>query len=344
MQIQLKGRTISVSGLYFGNWGRIVRILLFAAVVWLIAAQIDLGGVRQAFTHLRPGYLVPVVLVLSPLAVLLRALRWRWLLPGGERVPMFSYVRAYLIGLLANSILLSKFGDLVKARLICGSQVDYGRSLAVVVIDRLLEGLALLLLFAVVLLNSTLPGWAYQLAWVAGLASVGSLVGLRSLFDHRVRFLGATERALRRLPKGLGSRLLTAVQRLLAGCEPLADYRRVLVAILYGLAIWGIEIAAVTIFLAAFSVPSPWFVSATVLLVVLNFGMLVPISPGSVGVYQLLCVFALSLWGVDRQLAFALGVVMQTVLFLPLYLAGSIWILVLVWKKDKKSTSPVLAH
>jgi hypothetical protein len=65
-----------------------------------------------------------------------------------------------------------------------------------------------------------------------------------------------------------------------------------------------------------------------VLVVVLNFGMLVPTSPGLVGIYQLLCVFALSLWGVDRQLALSLSIVMQTVLFVPLYLAGVVWLTV----------------
>ncbi len=326
------------------HWKPLARVLLSIAVLWLIAAQVNISEVRQAFVRLRPGYLVPVVLVLSPLSVLLRALRWRCLLPGGDRVPLLSYVRAYVIGMLANSLLLGKFGDLVKARLICGSQVDYARSLAVVVVDRLLEGLALLVVFTAVLFTSDLPGWTYRLAWLAGITSLAGLVGLRSLFEHRDTLLGATRRAVGRLPASLGSWLLTTVQRLLVGCGALANNRRVVLTMLYGLSVWGVEIAAVTAFLAAFSIPTPWFVSATVLLVVLNFGMLVPISPGSIGVYQLLCVFALSVWGVDRELAFAFGIVMQTVLFLPLYLVGLVWMLMSTQKKYKESSPPALAQ
>ena len=77
--------------------------------------------------------------------------------------------------------------------------------------------------------------------------------------------------------------------------------------------------------------------AAIVLVVVLNFGMLVPTSPGAVGIYQLLCVFALSLWRVDRQLALALGIVMQTILFLPLYLAGLVWLVVATRSKSGKA-------
>jgi hypothetical protein len=84
-------------------------------------------------------------------------------------------------------------------------------------------------------------------------------------------------------------------------------------------------------------------VAAIVLVVVLNFGMLVPTSPGSVGVYQWLCVFALSLWGVGRQLALALGIVMQTVLFVPLYLAGLVWLVGATRSKSGKARADAVS-
>ncbi len=326
------------------TWKRLVQLFLLGGVIWLIATRFDTSEVSHAFARIKFGYFLWFILILIPLAVLLRSIRWRYLLAEGKSVPLFSFVGAYVIGVLANSLLLGKFGDLVKAKLICRSQIDYERSLAVVIIDRLLEGIALLLVFSLVLFDLSLPAWAYRLAWTVALASGGALVGLRSLFDHRDRFLARAESALRFLPISLGDWLLDVVRRLLAGCEVLTDYRRVLVVLLYGLSVWAVEVATVTIFLAAFSIPAPRLVSATVVLVVLNFGTLVPISPGSVGIYQLLCVFALSLWGVDHQLSLALGIAMQAILFIPLYAAGLIWVLVLTWNRNKESNSAILAN
>ena len=308
------------------RWKRWARLLVFGVAVALLATHLHAGDLGRAFGRLGAAKLAAIVFILSPLAVLLRALRWRCLLPAGDRVPLRAYAGAYVVGVLANSVLLGRFGDLVKARVICRPGVDYGRSLAVVVIDRLLEGLALLLVFVAVLVYSPLPRWASRLGWVAGLASVAALVGLRAAFHYQAGFMRATESALTPLPAALRTRLLAAAGRLLAGCEALAGYRRVLGAMLYALGVWGVELATVMIFLSALAVPAPRFVAAIVLIVVLNFGMLVPVSPGSVGVYQLLCAFALSLWGVDRELGLTLGVVMQTVLFVPLYLAGAIWL------------------
>jgi glycosyltransferase 2 family protein len=315
-----------------------LRLVLLGLVVWLILVRFDLREIRSSFLRLNPLYLLPVILVLSPLAVWLRAARWRYLLPGGERLPLFAYARAYLIGILANSLLLGKFGDLVKAKLICDTKIDYGRSVAVVLIDRVLEAIALLMLFTTILLTSSLPGWAHRLAWIAGLASLSILVGLRFLFDRRESLIRACERLLGAPTDGLrGRRLLKVVEGLLAGSEALANYRRVLVVLLYSMAVWVVEIVTVAVFLAAFSVPAPWFPSATVILVVLNLGLLIPISPGSVGVYQLLCVFALSSWGVDRELALTLGIVMQAVLFIPLYFAGVICTFSYFGRRDQNS-------
>ena len=319
------------------HWKRLARLVVLVAAVALVATHLDWADLTRALAQLRIGYIAFVVLALSPLAVLLRALRWRSLVPAGDRAPLRAYAGAYLVGVLANTILLGRFGDLVKAKFICRPGVDYGRSLSVVVIDRLLEGSALLLAFAAVLLNAPLPAWASRLAWVAGLASLGALVALRSLFAYRAGFLRMAERGLARLPASIRGWLLGVLERLLAGCVALSSYRRVMVALLYAFAVWGVEIATVAILLRALSVPAPWLLAAIVLVVVLNFGMLVPTSPGSVGIYQLLCVFALSLWGVDRQLALALGIVMQTVLFVPLYLAGLVWLVVATRSKSGKA-------
>jgi uncharacterized protein (TIRG00374 family) len=324
----------------FGRLGRgLLRLLALGVVIWLIATRIHPAEVRLAFARLKPVNLFPILLLLSPLAVLLRALRWRWLLLSKERLPLSAFVGGYLIGVMANSLLLGKFGDLVKARTVCNSQIDYGKSVAVVAIDRLLEGLALLLVFACVLMSSPLPAWAYRLAGIGVVVSLGGLVALRGVFAHRDRFLKLAEAICRRLPSAIGVRLLTITQRLLAGCEILANSRRLLIAFVYALAVWAVEIATVVLLLRAVSVPisTSGFAPAVVLLVVLNFGTLVPVSPGAVGVYQLLCVFALSPWHVDRQIAFTLGVVMQAVLFIPLYAAGLVWALVMLRKKGEKT-------
>ncbi|MGH9451924.1 MAG: lysylphosphatidylglycerol synthase domain-containing protein, partial [Terriglobia bacterium] len=79
-------------------------------VLWLIATRISFTEILHAFTQVKVVYLVPVVGVLLPATVILRSVRWRWLLPAGGHLPLTSFIGAYLVGNLANSLLLGKFG------------------------------------------------------------------------------------------------------------------------------------------------------------------------------------------------------------------------------------------
>jgi hypothetical protein len=313
----------------------VLRVAIVAAMFLWLSRHVNWIELRNAFVIVRVKYLLVIMFVLIPTALVLRSRRWRALLPGGEHRDLGSFVRAYLVGTLANSLLFGKFGDLVKARVLCDSELDYGRSLGVVVVDRILEGAGLLLVFSFVLLGARLPGWAYKLAFVAGIISVATLILMRLLFSYRDLFSRVVERLLRPFPAFLADPVQRVARQIVEGQAALADYRRIFVATRYTLVVWLCEIVSVVLFLKAFSITGSLFVVATVLLVALNFGMLVPITPGSIGVYQLLCVLVLSFWGVDRDVAFAFGVVMQTVLFVPLYLAGVVCLL-----SKRESTVP----
>jgi hypothetical protein len=64
-------------------------------------------------------------------------------------------------------------------------------------------------------------------------------------------------------------------------------------------------------------------VTAAVLLVVVSaLGMVVPSSPGYVGVYHYLVVETLALFAVDRSLALSFAIVAHLATFLPLSLIG----------------------
>jgi hypothetical protein len=56
---------------------------------------------------------------------------------------------------------------------------------------------------------------------------------------------------------------------------------------------------------------------ATVLLLVLQIGVAVPSTPGKVGVFQTLAVLTLSLFAVDRALAFSYGLLLYVVVAAP---------------------------
>ena len=193
-----------------GGWKRWARLLILVVAVALLATHLHADDLARAFARLDAANLAIIVFVLSPLAALLRARRWHCLLAAGDRVAVLAYCGAYVVGVLTNAVLPGRFGDLVKAPVICRPGVDYARSLAVVVIDRLLEGLALLVVFAAVLLYTPLPEWASRLGWLAAGRPCSALCSGDPAVDRaELRLAGShLARLGRRLPVALRLRLV----------------------------------------------------------------------------------------------------------------------------------------
>ncbi len=327
-------------------WRRYLWLPACLVLLYWLLKQARLEDIRHAFAQLNVSTIVLIVFVLSPLAVLLRALRWRILRNDAKVAPLHTYIGAYLIGVLANLLLFGKAGDLVRAHWICHSRREFAGSLAVVVVDRLVEGTALVLLLVGVLLffSPSIPVWAYKLVWVGGIGSVGGLLVILYLLARTPQCLRYLGRMVSWMGNARRSRILGEVEHLLENCRSLTKSSRVLGAMLLALATWCVEVAIIVVLFSALSIRSPWIVSGMVLLLALNLGNWITISPGAVGFYQILTAFALSFWGVERQTGIALGVVLQTILFVPLYLAGAIWLCVWMRRKGKQVASPVLAN
>jgi len=77
------------------------------------------------------------------------------------------------------------------------------------------------------------------------------------------------------------------------------------------------------------------FVAACLVLVALTIGISVPSTPGRIGVFQYICVLALAVFGVPQAVAFAYGVLLHGIVFLPTTLVGLISLVVLGWPGDR---------
>jgi hypothetical protein len=96
------------------------------------------------------------------------------------------------------------------------------------------------------------------------------------------------------------------------------------------LAGWSLLIWAMTAFLnqlilwcLGIDVP---LVAPLLLLVVLQIGVRVPSSPGSIGVFHYLSVVTLGLFGVEKELALSYGMLLHLVTYLPPSLLGVVYL------------------
>jgi len=302
----------------------VLGLLLSALFLWLAQRGLDWSRVETVLRSLRWGYapILPLVWIGS---LTCRSLRWRGLLnqPSSFR----SVFHVYNVGLMVNSTIPFRAGDLARVYLI--SHQGVGRisgwaALGAILIERLLDMLAVVLLFAIVLLFLPVASAVVVAGMVLGGAGAAALMVL-VIFSRRPRWalqlLGSVLQVLP-LVRRLGA--ARQLQLLLDGLESLTTTRGFLRAVAWTGVAWLLSVLEVWI-LALLLPELPMTTSAAaglaLAVVAVSFSIIVPFTVANVGPFEAAVVFALGAVGVTQEaaLTFALmwhaGVALNSVLW-----------------------------
>jgi len=289
-------------------------LLIGGIFLYITASKVDLNEAVATIYAVNPLWLLPLTLIFV-LNTVLRSVRWRLMFPDDSRPSFRHTLDALLIGKVANSVLPGKLGELLRASVIGRSLPTIGvsGSLATIVLEKVIDSLAILLLLGLALLLVPLPPWVASSGMVMivtfPLLLIALLIVQRA--DGQVSFSAHTNTS-RSIVNRMKRLLLTSVKKFSTGLYALRNTRHFTIFSVFTLLIWAGEVISMFLFLQAFSIYVP-FSAAIVSIVFLCVGSILPSAPGLVGTYQLFIVSALQLYAVSNTSAFALAV------FLNLY-------------------------
>jgi uncharacterized protein (TIRG00374 family) len=299
-------------------WGGILVSLL--CLYW-VARGVDWRSLRAALGHTNLGWLLPAFGILLG-CMWARALRWRLLLlplPGLRTGRLFNLLN---ISYLVNNVSPFRLGDVLRGYL-CAElgRLSIVRALSTVVIERVADTLAIVLLLLALVPFISLPTSVVRPAFGVGLAALAAACLLLFLALRREWSLALLDRLSTRL------RFLTRtpLRRLLAsavdGLVALGSWRRAAGVLAWSLAIWlgtGLQFYVV---MQAMRLQLP-FAAALTVLCLTSLGMVVPSSPGYVGVFEYITVVALSLFAVGREAALGYALVLHALSYVSLAILG----------------------
>ena len=288
------------------DWKRILPGLIISLISLGIAFYFAdwrkvLIAIRQAdYTFIALGYLTGILWLLA------RGFVWRTLLQ--EKATYSQVFFTLNEGYLLNNILPFRLGEIGRSLLLAEkANLRFLQVFSTVIIERGMDvGMAagLLLVTIPFVVGGT---WAKNAALVAGaLVIIGfSAMYLLARNSHRATawFDQATVRwsVLNRLGHG-------QLHAFLDGLEVITDAHRFLRAILWDLVNWGIAILQYYLFMLAFF-PEGKLLWSSFALGISSLGIAAPSSPGSLGVFELVVVGALSVIGLDPAKALAMALV-----------------------------------
>lgn len=127
-----------------------VSALIAVIFVWMVAEKVDWNGFVQGLAQTRWGW-VALFVVASLSALLFRTLRWRDMLrPVDDGVRTLDTWDAVNVGSLAN-IGLPGVGELLRCALVGRDRRNYGKFLGTMVMERIWDVLAILLIILLAL-------------------------------------------------------------------------------------------------------------------------------------------------------------------------------------------------
>lgn len=273
-----------------GLLGLVVSFLAIA----LILRQVDLQLLGEALRSARFGYLLPTVLLLI-IALFPRALRWRVLLGGG-----LSFKRAFNImnvAYLVNGLLPLRIGEVARAYLASRAGVPVFKSASTIIVERLLDLLAVLVLIGIALTGAESPlpdDYRAAATLFAPIVIVGFLIlvflaSQRTLTHTLLNGVVKISAPLR----PLAPRLTSFLDHFLDGLSPLTNPRLLLLALFWTVVGWGFSVLAGYIVMLTFFDQAS-FPAACLYIAAAAFAIAVPAVPGNIGTYELSIVLALS--------------------------------------------------
>lgn len=285
-----------------------------ALATLFIMSQFDAVEFITALSSARWVYVVLCGALLL-LALLPRAQRWRVLLGGA--LPYWRAFHIMNVAYLVNNVLPLRIGEVARMYLAAQAKppVPVFKTLSTVVVERLLDLLAVVLLLAFALVAGDVP---VELRAAGGTAAIAALGGFLLLVFLASRHIFA-ERITRFLMEHIPLLARLKVDRWLAnfleGLAPIVAPNTLAQVFFWTALSWGISVAAGYILMFAFYERSDHLAVTCLYIASAAFAIAVPAVPGNLGTYEASIVLALNAFGfgINPTVAVAFAVVVHGV-------------------------------
>jgi hypothetical protein len=312
------------------RWQLILGIAVSGGFLYLALRGLKLDEFVLALKDARYIWLVPGILVYF-LGVWVRTWRWHYMLRHIQNVPTRRLFPTVCIGYMGNNVYPARAGEVLRSYVLKRETgIRMSSSLATVVIERLFDGLTMLLFIVIAVpfvrsATDTLRGYQTLILTVTLLFLGALLVFLVLAARPNMTRTLYTAVVHRLLPPALQGRTLEALDRFMAGLDSLARGREVFLIFATSVLIWLFETAKYWFVMHAFPFDVSFF---TLMLMngIVNLATTIPAAPGYVGTFDLPGIAILTRAGVDRSVATAYTLVLHVALWLPITLLGAFFL------------------
>ncbi len=305
------------------QWRLLIGVAISVFFIYLAVRNLHLPAVMDTLRTANYWWLAPGVLVYM-VGLAARTWRWHYMLRSIKAIPVRRLFPFVCIGYFGNNVYPLRAGEFIRSYALKRAEgISFAASLTTVLIERLFDGLVMLLfVFLVLPFAPALPPVYRNLVIVLTvllLAATIAFVGmaLRPALMARV-YNWAARHLLPARVRGVADNLF---ERFFEGLQSLSRPSDVLAIFATSVLIWLLETVKYWFVMHAF----PFEVSFLVLMLMnglVNLATTLPSAPGYVGTFDTPGIETLVAFGVDPNVAAGYTFTLHAALWLPVTILG----------------------
>ncbi|MCD6290951.1 MAG: flippase-like domain-containing protein [Anaerolineae bacterium] len=305
-------------------------ILISLVFMGLALRRLELGQVWLVLRTAHYVWIIPGVIVYF-FGVWARTWRWHYLLRPMQRVPLSHLFPVVCIGYMGNNIYPARAGEVIRSYVLRRREgISMSASLATIIVERVFDGLVMLLFVFIALPFTPMPLWLRQIVVLSSALFFGALLVFLALAARPQRVRVVYDRwGSRLLPKRFRGPVGELLGRFLTGLSSLRRGRDVIMLFWTSVVIWLAETVKYWFVMHAFDFSVPFYV-LMLMNGVVNLATTLPAAPGYVGTFDLPGIEVLATFGVPRDIAGAYTAVLHAALWLPITLLGAFY----MWREQ----------
>lgn len=312
------------------NWKFWLGLIVSVGFLYWALQGLDLTHFFTEVANANYWWLIPSVVTYF-IAVWVRTWRWDYMLRPLKHIPVSELFPVVVIGYMGNNIYPLRMGELLRSYVLWRREdIPVGASLGTVVVERVFDGLIMLIFVFVGLPFLPFPGDYQFLVTVASFAFFGALLVFFVLAAMPDRALMLAETVMGWiLPERISAPLLDFGKKFLDGLKSLSSFQNVLMIFFTSLIIWLLETVKYWFVMQAFDfggVDVPFF-ALMLMNGVVNLATTLPTAPGYIGTFDGPGIKVLEAYGVAQSVATAYTLVLHIALWLPVTLLGGWYML-----------------
>jgi len=300
----------------FGKWGRVLVTIAIVVGLVIFARTVNWHDTWAQIRKAKAGVLLLATAV-NLVSLAAKGVRWWVFLRPIGSPSLWLALRATFAGAGLSNVLVANGGEAARVIFVSrATQIPSEKVLATLALERMFELVGYVVMLVLALSFLDLPPSIVRMRFLAWAAVVVIVV----LFVHLIRRPPLADTAA--VPAvGWRSRTKQYGQRFLHTLGGISTGPRFGWAMALSVVGWALQVATyhLTAMAAGFDLPLVGTVAA---LLVVNVGFVVRTTPGNVGIFQMMYAVTAAGFGMDRNQAIAVALLIQALQIIPVTLLG----------------------